>query len=190
MLQYARHQATGIDGTVLERHGNRVPIDTTHEKPEETSHGQKLLESLAVDSRDLQHPQDDHVENHGIFAPESISGQTEGGGTDGAQKEGKCDSSGNVGIGLIVVFCQLDGLDGESMEIEGIGCPSPKPTQEEEPLCRSVSHFGKLSSPEAHLRLAHSAVERGRRDSGEAPDLAIRSGFRQSRWSPQPSAST
>lgn len=126
---------------VLKSHGNGVTVDTTHEKTEETSDGQELVECLGVNGGDLEKTENDHVDNHGPFATKLVSRETEDGSTDGAEKQSKGDGSGDVGVGSVIVFGKLGGLNGQGVEVKGIGTPSGETDDEEEPvLGAQLSH--------------------------------------------------
>jgi hypothetical protein len=49
---------------VLKSHGDRVAVDASHEQTEQGANGKELAEAGAVNGRDLQDPQDYHVEHH------------------------------------------------------------------------------------------------------------------------------
>ena len=87
LLEDAGHQAAGVDGAVFEGHGDGVAVDAAHEEAEEGAHGEELLECGAVDGGDLEEAEDGHVDDHGPFAAEFVTGETEEGGTDGAEEE-------------------------------------------------------------------------------------------------------
>lgn len=133
LLEDSRHEASRIDGTVFESHGNGVAIDTTHEKTEERADGEKLGKGGAVDGGNLKKTKDDHVDDHGVLATKLVTGQTKESRADGAKEQSEGDGSGDVGLCGVVVFREFDGLDGEGMEVKGIGGPGGQTDEEEEP---------------------------------------------------------
>lgn len=80
LLKDSRHETSGIYTetgqsvlhhrgdeslrAMLQGHRNGISIHTTHEQAEQAAHSQELLECPAVNRRDLQHAEDNHVEHH------------------------------------------------------------------------------------------------------------------------------
>ena len=110
------------------------PYTPPHEEAKESADGQEALERAAVNSGNLQHAEDDHVENHGPLPAVAIAQHAEDGGTSRPQEQGKCDGGGNVGLGRAVPGGHLDGLDGKGVEVEGIGRPRRESHQEVDPV--------------------------------------------------------
>ncbi|KAI2020504.1 hypothetical protein LOZ48_006543, partial [Ophidiomyces ophidiicola] len=136
LLQDAGHEAAGLHGAVLEGHGDGVAVHAAHEEAEQAAHGQELGEGGAVDGGDLQQAQHDHVEDHGPLAAPAVAGHAEDGGADGAQQQRQRDGGGDGGLGAAVVARQLDGLDGQRVEVEGVGQPREQADQEIQPVAR------------------------------------------------------
>lgn len=149
LLQDARHQSTGRDSeqsvsvavhleadylrALLKSHGDGISVHTAHGQPEQTPHGQELREGPAVDGGNLQDTEDDHVEDHGPLAPPLVTRQPEEGGADGAEEQRQGDGRGDVGLGGVVVVGELLGLDGQRVEVKGIGRPGGQADEEEGP---------------------------------------------------------
>ena len=126
---------------MLEGHGNRVSINTAHEKSKETSHSEELLESGAIDGGNLQNAQDDHVDHHGPLSTILVTRQAKEGGTDTSKQQSQSDGGGDVSLGSTIIFGQLGGLDRQSVEIKGIGRPGCQSHQKEKPVpCGELGH--------------------------------------------------
>ena len=134
LLQDAGHEASGVDGAILQGHGDGVTVDATHKQAEETPDGEELLEGGAVDGGDLEQAEHDHVDDHGPFATELVTGKAEEGSADGAQEQGQSDGGRNIRLGGLVVFGELDGLDGQGVEVKSVGGPGEQADDEEDPI--------------------------------------------------------
>lgn len=62
-------------------------------------------------------------DNHGPFPSITIASKTEEGSTNRAQEKCKCNGLRDVGLSNRIVFGKLDSLDGEGVEVKGIGSP-------------------------------------------------------------------
>lgn len=125
---------------VFQSHRDRVPIHATHEQTEETTHGQELLEGLTVDGRDLQDTQNNHVDDHWPLPAKLVACQTETRRTNTSQQESEGNRRADISLGPVIVLRQLDGLDGQCMEIERIGCPRSETDHKEQPVARAQLH--------------------------------------------------
>lgn len=115
--------------------GEIIILDTAHEEPEKTPNGEELAESLTVDGRDLKKAEDDHVEHHWPFPAKLVPCQSEDGSTDGSQKEGEGDGGRDCGVGGLIIIGELDGLDGEGVEVESVRGPRGETDEEKSQFC-------------------------------------------------------
>lgn len=122
---------------VLKRHGNSVTVHTSHEETEERSHSQELIEGTTVDGGDLEKTEDNHVENHGPLATELVTSKTEECSTDGSKQQCQGDGGGDRCVTPVVVCRQFCCLDGQGVEVKGIGCPGEEAHKEVGPVLQT-----------------------------------------------------
>jgi hypothetical protein len=108
-----------------------------------------LVEVLCIDGRDLEKTQDDHVSDHGPLTTPLVTCEAEQGSTNRSQQQSECDGFRDIGLGDVVVLCQLYGLDRKSVKVESIGGPGSETDKEEDPvhgckLCHQAERVSKL----------------------------------------------
>ena len=140
LLQDTRHETAGVDRATLQGHCDGVAIEAAHEETKETSDAQELLKSGAVYGGNLQKTKDQHIDDHGPFASEFVASKAEKGGADGAEKQSQGDGGGDISLGCLLVVGEFDRLDGQGVEVKGIGGPCEEADNEEEPIFRTELH--------------------------------------------------
>lgn len=111
-------------------------VHSAHKQPKQRAHRQELRKCRGINRGNLQHAQHNHVEHHGPLAAPPVTSKAKHGGANGAQQQGQGDGGGHGRLGGVVVLCQLDLLDGEGVEVEGVGAPRGQADEEEEPVAR------------------------------------------------------
>lgn len=103
---------------MINARGKAEHLHSAHEQTEQGSNCEKLFECFAVNCRNLQKPQNDHVHHHWPFSSKLVSCQSEDCRTNRPEKECKSDGLGNPRLADIVVLGKLDRLNAKGVEIE------------------------------------------------------------------------
>lgn len=124
--------------------GQRIDLHSTHEETEQTANSQELLEGRGIDGGDLQKTKDNHIGDHRPFATPLVTCEAEHSSSYRSQKESKSNGLGDVGLGDLVVLCEFDCLDGQSVKVKGVSSPRSKTNDEEDPVhCSELRHQAK-----------------------------------------------
>lgn len=75
--------------------------------------------------------------NHRPLATPFVTCETKDRSTDRSQQECESDGGRDIGLGAVVVLGQLDSLDRERVEVEGVSRPRSKADDEVEPVFRA-----------------------------------------------------
>lgn len=121
---------------MLQRHRNSIPINTAHKQPKQTPHSQKLRKRPTINRRNLQHPQNNHVDNHRPLPTEPVPREAKRRSPHTPQQQRQRDCRGDIRLGPVIVLGQFDCLDGEGVEIKGVGGPGAEAHDEEDPVAQ------------------------------------------------------
>jgi hypothetical protein len=156
LLQHPGDHTTRLLRTILQRRRSRITVEPTHRNTKQGAAGQELLVGLTEPRTELEHDEEDIIDDERPLPTISIGRDTEDDGPDGAEHQHQRDAPCDLGIGLIERDREVrDGqADGEEIErvpglrgsvtggggVEFATYPCEEGDEEEKPLFPAQHH--------------------------------------------------
>jgi len=157
LLKHTRNNSTSFTRAIFECGSCGISIQSTHCNSVQGSYGQELLVCIAKASAKLEDDEENVVQDEGPLSSIAIGSNTKGDCANAPEHQHKCDSPGDIGVGLAKLLCQIGQRQRNSEEVKGIPSPTEEANEEEQPLF-TVEHCKK---PEWVWSLVHRRPERG-----------------------------
>lgn len=121
----------------------REAHQTTHGNAEQSSDSQKLTIRLGKTCAQLQHNEENVIDDEGPFSAISVRGDTEDGGSNAPEHEHEGDAPGDVGVAPVERLGKVFDGQRDSEEVKCVPGPSKECNEEEHPLLE-VEHHQEL----------------------------------------------